>query len=278
MTSKNDELMTAGRFGASTLLSAKALRIYADRGLLPPRRVDPDTGYRYYAPEQVETGWLIGLLRSADLPLDQIAGIVELVSVDQAGAVSLLDRAIEAMDRRNEAHHLVLARARLHLRKETGMSTVRTAIESDRPVLSVMRRMTPQQMDQVIHDEVARLRDFAAAAGLTRVGDPFGVFHAPVTDESDGPLEIVLPVDGLADGTSDVRSYRMTGGHVAVRDARGRETDFPGILALYDEVHAWITAAGRTPSGPPREIWHNSPRDDEELSLTIAWPFTAGTA
>lgn len=31
-----EELMTAGRFGSLTLLSPKALRIYADRRLLPP--------------------------------------------------------------------------------------------------------------------------------------------------------------------------------------------------------------------------------------------------
>ena len=68
--------MTAGRFGQETLLSAKALRIYADRGLLPPRWVDPANGYRHYADDQVRTGWLIALLRSADLSLDEIADIV----------------------------------------------------------------------------------------------------------------------------------------------------------------------------------------------------------
>jgi hypothetical protein len=40
-------LMTAGQFGGQTLLSAKALRIYAERGLLPPHFVDPINGYRY---------------------------------------------------------------------------------------------------------------------------------------------------------------------------------------------------------------------------------------
>ncbi len=55
-----------------------------------------------------------------------------------------------------------------------------------------------------------------------------------------------------------MRSYRLSGGPVAERLAEGKETDFPEILALYDEVHAWITSSGRTPVGPPREIWHNA--------------------
>ena len=54
---------------------------------------------------------------------------------------------------------------------------------------------------------------------------------------------------------------------------RVAETDFPAILALYDEVHSWITDSGRTPVGPPREIWHNAPRDPEPLRLTISWPY-----
>ncbi|MFI8633613.1 MerR family transcriptional regulator [Microbacterium sp. NPDC077663] len=272
----HDEWMTAGRFGAETLLSAKALRIYAARGMLQPRRVDESTGYRYYSADQVPTGWLIALLRSADLSLDRIAAIITAAEDDPAAAVALLDDAIQAMHRRNESNAVVLTRARLHLTKETPMFAVETAIEADRPVMSVMRRMAPHEMDEVIHTEVGRLRDLAARNGLRPTGDPFGVFHAPVTDDSDGPLEIVLPVDGLMDEADGVRSYRLTGGQVALRHAEGRETFFPEILALYDEVHAWIVDAGATPVGPPREIWHNSPRDDEPLRLTVAWPFAGG--
>ena len=280
MTSKDDAgaLMTAGRFASSTLLSAKALRIYAERGLLPPRWVDPVNGYRHYAPDQVATGWLIGLLRSADLSLEEIHAIVH---ADPDAGLRLLEQSVAALNRRTEARQAVLHRVRLHLRKEISMSQVSTSIEIDRPVLSVLRRMSPPEMDTVITNEVDRLRKLADAWGLAVSGHPFGVFHAPITDDSDGPLEIVLPVDGLVAGdasSADVRSYRLSGGLVATRDAVGPETDFPEILALYDEVHSWITEAGRVPVGPPREIWHNAPRDPEPLSLTIAWPYATPPA
>lgn len=268
------ELMTAGRFGLATMLSAKALRLYADRGLLPPRFVDPVNGYRYYADDQVRTGWLIALLRSADLSLDEISGIV---TAAPACAPGLLERAAQAASRRAEVSQAVLARARLHLRGEP-VTDLATRTEPDRPVLSVLRRMAPDEMDETISSEVARLRALAAAAGLQATGDAFGIFHGPITHESNGPLEIALPVDGMIEvpaGDSDVRSYRLAGGPVAERLAEGRETDFPEILARYDEVHAWITASGRTPVGPPREIWHNSPRDPEPLRLTISWPYAA---
>lgn len=271
-------LMTAGRFAEATLLSAKALRIYADRGLLPPRWVDPANGYRYYAAEQVRTGWLIALLRSADLSLEDIADIVGAPAAERP---VLLERVVDAARQRAEVNLAVLARARHHLRGEPTMTDLSTRVESDRAVLSVLRRMRPDEMDEVISGEAGRLREIARSAGLTVTGDAFGIFHAPVTEESNGPLEIVLPVDELLGSdagqgdASDVRSYRLAGGSVAERFAEGRETDFPEILALYDEVHSWITDSGRTPVGPPREIWHNSPRDPEPLRLTISWPYAA---
>ena len=268
-----DELMTAGRFARATMLSAKALRLYADRGLLPPRLVDPINGYRYYGDDQVRTGWLIALLRSAELSLDEIAGIIGASAAD---GLASLERAADGARRRAESNQAVLARARLHLRGEPSMTEPTIRIEGDRPVLSVLRRMRPDEMDVVITSQVDRLRTIAAAAGLTVTGRPFGIFHGPITDESNGPLEITLPVDGLlepAEADGDLRSYRLSGGQVAERFAEGRETDFPEILAVYDEVHAWITSSGRTPVGPPREVWHNAPRDPEPLRLTVSWPY-----
>lgn len=155
------------------------------------------------------------------------------------------------------------------------MSSVSTTLEVDRPVLSVLMRMSPGDMETVIPAQVRRLRNTASESGLLVTGDPFGIFHAPITDESDGPLEITMPVDGLADLTGEIRSYRLSGGLMASRYAEGRETWFPEILALYDDLHSWITASGRTPVGPPREIWHNAPADPDPLRLTISWPYAA---
>ena len=50
------ELLTIGAFAKASRLSPKALRLYDELGLLTPARVDPDTGYRRYAPEQLEQG------------------------------------------------------------------------------------------------------------------------------------------------------------------------------------------------------------------------------
>lgn len=153
------------------------------------------------------------------------------------------------------------------------MSLVRRTLELDRPVLSVLLRVGPAELDAAIPREVARLRRAAADAGLVVTGDALGVFHAPVTEDSSGPLEVALPVDGLADTGGGVRSHRLTGGLVASRRAEGPEACFPRVLAVYDEVRAWIGDRGGVPVGPPRETWGTAPGDAGPPALEVAWPY-----
>ncbi|WP_431039181.1 MerR family transcriptional regulator [Streptomyces sp. P6-2-1] len=80
-------LLGIGEFARATRLSAKALRLYDGKGLLVPARVDPVTGYRYYGPEQVERGLLIGWLRRLGMPLARVGEVVAMEPGAAAEAV-----------------------------------------------------------------------------------------------------------------------------------------------------------------------------------------------
>jgi len=75
-----------------TGLSVPALRHYGEAGVLTPARVDPQTGYRYFRPEQVREGRLIRTLRAIDLSLDDIAAVLDDPDPDQVRAVLLRHR------------------------------------------------------------------------------------------------------------------------------------------------------------------------------------------
>ena len=60
-----DNSLTAGEFQAMTGLSAKALRLYSEREIVTPAFIDRPSGYRYYAPMQLQHGSLVDLLRRA---------------------------------------------------------------------------------------------------------------------------------------------------------------------------------------------------------------------
>jgi DNA-binding transcriptional MerR regulator len=78
-----------GDFARLSQLSPKALRRYDELGLLPPARVDPDSGYRWYSEGQLDQARLVASLRQIGIPLVQIIVILGLepeAAAEQIGA------------------------------------------------------------------------------------------------------------------------------------------------------------------------------------------------
>ncbi|MFI7074728.1 MerR family transcriptional regulator [Micromonospora sediminicola] len=89
-------LMTIGAFARAARLTPKALRLYDDSGLLPPAAVDPHSGYRYYAPEQLDRARMIAALRRAGMPLAEIATVCDLPPSAAAEALDAWWRRVSA--------------------------------------------------------------------------------------------------------------------------------------------------------------------------------------
>jgi MerR HTH family regulatory protein len=64
--------LTVGTFGKLTGLTPKVLRLYEQEGFLQPEVVNAEMRYRYYTKEQARVAESIRLLRSIDVPLDDI--------------------------------------------------------------------------------------------------------------------------------------------------------------------------------------------------------------
>ncbi|GGE95168.1 MerR family DNA-binding transcriptional regulator [Mycetocola zhadangensis] len=67
-----NDALTAGEFEAITGLTPKALRLYAERGILAPVAVDPINGYRNYQRAQGQHGIILDLLRRARVPVAEL--------------------------------------------------------------------------------------------------------------------------------------------------------------------------------------------------------------
>ena len=87
MLRRMDELIPIGRFARLTGLSIGALRHYHELGLLEPARVDSASGYRSFAPTQLEEARLIGRLRDLDLALPDVRAVL---GADADGRARLL--------------------------------------------------------------------------------------------------------------------------------------------------------------------------------------------
>lgn len=89
------ELLTIGSFARASRLSPKALRLYDEQGLLSPAHVDPHSGYRLYAPDQLERARLVARLRQLGMPLARIRVVCDAEPLDAAAEVADFWREVE---------------------------------------------------------------------------------------------------------------------------------------------------------------------------------------
>nr|WSW67805.1 protein phosphatase 2C domain-containing protein [Streptomyces sp. NBC_00995] len=90
------ELLTIGTFAKASRLSPKALRLYDELGLLTPARVDAVTGYRLYAPEQLDQARLVAWLRRLGMPLARIQQVCVLEAGPAAEEIRAFWAQVEA--------------------------------------------------------------------------------------------------------------------------------------------------------------------------------------
>ncbi|HEY9326942.1 MAG TPA: MerR family transcriptional regulator [Streptomyces sp.] len=90
------ELLTIGTFAKASRLSPKALRLYDELGLLTPARVDSVTGYRLYAPAQLDQARLVAWLRRLGMPLARIQQVCTLEAGPAAEEIRAFWAQVEA--------------------------------------------------------------------------------------------------------------------------------------------------------------------------------------
>ncbi|MFI2364272.1 MerR family transcriptional regulator [Promicromonospora sp. NPDC019610] len=90
------EHLSIGEFARTSGLTPKALRLYDELDLLRPDRVDPLTGYRWYAPAQLDRARLVARLRLMGMPLARIRGVASAPAGVAADQVRTYWRQVEA--------------------------------------------------------------------------------------------------------------------------------------------------------------------------------------
>jgi DNA-binding transcriptional MerR regulator len=136
--------ISIGEFARRSRLSLKALRLYDERGVLVPSRVDPASGYRYYDTAQLDDARLVVMLRQLQLPLAAIKDLLACDPADAAARVAEHWRDAEAAHdaRRGLADHLV---SRLS-GKRSVMYEVATREIPERSLLCLKRNVEEQEM------------------------------------------------------------------------------------------------------------------------------------
>lgn len=253
-------MLTIGEFAEACGLSVPALRRYDEAGVLVPAEVDPRSGYRRYAPAQIDDGVLVRTLRQIGLPLATVAAV--RAAGTPAAALELVEEHWRRVERGVAAGRAV----RDHLARLLDGSqplvlghrvTVREV--ADLPVLLRRRRSDILGVPAVVAGSLGPLRDRAARQGLVVDGCPVVTYRRPVGHddvEDDGRIdfqdvEVCLPVRaGLVEADAV-----LPGGRFACTEVTGAAARPPRLLTAYGAVSQWSHQHGEVLTGNPLEVW-----------------------
>jgi AraC family transcriptional regulator len=138
--------------------------------------------------------------------------------------------------------------------------------------LQISKQVTFETIPAAMGEAFGAIMAQAEAGGATYAGPPFVIY--PGGFEGDFPMVLHMPVaPGAAapDPASGVELGEVAGGTAACVMHMG---PYERLGEAYEAAQTWLQQNGKTPSGPPREIYLNDPGSvgPDELLTEIAFP------
>jgi len=247
-----------GEFARLVQMSIKTLRHYDKVGLLRPARIDRSTGYRQYAPAQIEELNRILVFKDLGFSLREIQLLVaENVPVEQMRTM-LREKNLELEETvRRDRARLARAEARLRALELSGEPTAH-----DVAMRIVPRRLVASVRDFLAsHGEEARLFDELARGYVAPSWGRGAIFHACARGMVD--CEALVFVPSPATGRGRVRVRELPAERVASLVYR----DNTEYMVAYRAMRAWLAASGARAAGPKREIYLDRSRTEIQLPI-----------
>ena len=253
-----DRFISIGQFAAMTRLTVRMLRHYDERDVLSPAKIDPDTGYRYYRVDQAARAEVIRILRSFDVPINDIR---EGLNTDRPDALlALLARRRDQIKRELAEQHRsldYLESLLSHLSSGGDLPYPEPAVEerAAETGLSTRSRTTLDDVGAYTGAAIGRL--YAAAAGQGRLvtGPPFAKYRPQHDTLDEFLVEICLPIEAT-EAVQPFDMHTIDGGLFAILTHTG---PYEALGAAYRTLGAWIATRNLEPVGPPIERYLTSP-------------------
>ncbi len=274
-----EQWLSIGDFAARCRLSPKALRLYGEMGLLVPEHVDATTGYRWYSAGQLQRARVVAVLRQLQMPLSRIGEVVDLPPAEAAAAVGSYWAEVElaVRGRRAVADYL---RGLLEGGKQTMEHTYDVQLRSipARAVLSGMRHVHTADAGAVLGRLLGRMA--GAGPGLAGIeGCPYTTYYGAVSEDSDGPVEVVRPMADLpqaqraAADQEDLQARTEAAHDEAYVRLTMAQVGWPEQLPVLDAIEEHVRQLGREPATAPRQVmiadWRTAGPDTPACDLAV---------
>lgn len=195
-------LLSIGEFSRLSQVSVKALRHYHDLDLLPPARIDPDSGYRFYATAQAPTAQLIRRFRDLGMPLEQVK--VVLTATDPAVRDEVIAGHLRSMESQLEQTRTAVASLRLLL-EGGGSPPLDVTFQTPTGASAVMAgaRVAWEEVFAWLPDTLADLRRQLGSDADLRGGPDGALYSAELFESHIGEVIAFIPLKASAGHAGD---------------------------------------------------------------------------
>jgi DNA-binding transcriptional MerR regulator len=248
-------MFSIGEFSRITSLSVKALRLYHEKGVLAPAKVDQESGYRYYDGGSVDRARIITRLKTMDFSLEDIREMLENCD-DEADIVAFLEEhkgeILEQMSRyRNILSSLNLI---IHKEKESRMTEKNCPFEvEEKEVESFL--MAGVRYKGKYEDCGKAFAKIGRSMGRYICGKPFNLYYDNCYKEDDADIESGMPVR-KGKGGEGVEVRLLEGGRCLSLIHKG---PYDELSRSYGKITAYVKENGCKTSLPGREIYIKGP-------------------
>jgi DNA-binding transcriptional MerR regulator len=247
-------MLSIGEFSRVTGLTIKTIRLYDEKGLLPPASVRDESGYRYYDAASVERARVIKQLRDLEFSLTEISQILEAGS-DEADIVSYLERHEQVIAEKLEKY------AQVHRALKTVIQTEREAAMATKQSFEVEEKTLPTMLVAGIRargvygDSGARFGELGRAVGRHIAGKALGLYYDTEYKEADADFESCFPVRKEVEAEGVV-VHTIEGGRSVTLVHRG---PYAELGRSYQRVFEYIREKKLSPKVPSREVYLKGP-------------------
>ena len=262
--------LTVGEFSRITHLSVKTLRHYHQVGLLEPATVNPETGYRYYTPQQIPQAQVIRRLRDLEMPVPEVK--VVLTANDQSARNAVIAGHLDRLETEFDKIHAAVDSLSSILDAPGSEVTIEHRTTGATLALGVGEIIDRDDLSAWWQGALGELRGVVRAQGVHATGISGGLFASELFQHGRGQATVFVPTEAEARPVGRVLSLVIPEAELAVLTHIGSHED---IDISYGQLGSYVAAHEISIDGPVREYYlvdTTDVADSAQWVTEICWP------
>ena len=154
--------------------------------------------------------------------------------------------------------------------RSTGKYEITVTSVQERPAVVIRVKVAEKDIGTTLSVAFPEVMDYLNQEKVMPTGPPFTRYHSFTPGRFD--LEAGMPVPKAMAGSGRIRAVTLPGGTVVTTFHVG---PYQELGNAYHALQEWMKAEGRTPAGPPWEVYMSDPgadQDPKKQTTRIFWP------